>query len=188
MYEPENVAFGGPEDMDIAHAVPLGQPRHPHLFRTPCHWRAELSVLLLSALFRAAGQDRYEQGDVWHRVTLMRPPLDTTPPRLAERAAAVRLLDFADPAALTGPGQALACAADRMAAFTAAGAALRAAHSRELLARGLRNVLAHHVIFTWNRAGVPAPMQTLLADAARHTLLDLPPCTSMPPDEDGQHR
>jgi phosphatidate cytidylyltransferase len=49
----------------------------------------------------------------------MRPPLDTPPPRLAERAAAVRLLAFADPAALTGPGQALAGAADRMAAFTA---------------------------------------------------------------------
>jgi hypothetical protein len=39
--------------------------------------------------------------------------------------------------------------------------------------RGLRDVLAHHVIFHFNRIGVPAPAQAVLARAARNALLGL---------------
>ncbi len=35
--------------------------------------------------------------------------------------------------------------------------------------RGLRDVLAHHVIFAFNRAGLAAPVQTVLAHAAQRT-------------------
>ncbi len=177
IYEPETIVFGGPAGMDIAHTL-FHHDSHAILTRggqRHALGRAELSVLLLSAMFRAAGQDRYEQGDIWHRVTLMRPPTPgtaATGPK--DPAAALRLLAFADPAPLTAPAGPLADAAARMAAFTAAGAALHTAHTAGDLKRGLRAVLAHHVIFAWNRCGLPPPMQTVLADAARRTLLDLP--------------
>jgi thiopeptide-type bacteriocin biosynthesis protein len=183
VYEPETTAFGGPAAMDIAHTL-FQHDSHAILTRGAerhAVGRSELSVLLLSAMFRAAGQDRYEQGDIWHRVALMRPPMPgTDATSLKKRAAALRTLAFADPAPLTAPGGPLADAGGRMAAFTAAGAAL---HTAGDLERGLRDVLAHHVIFAWNRCGLPAPVQTVLADAARRTLLDLPD-TAHPAEKD----
>ncbi len=102
VYEPETLAFGGPAGMDIAHTLfhhdshtILTAARHTGL--QPGLGRPELSVLLVSALFRAAGQDRYEQGDIWHRVTALRPSLpDTAAGRVAAHAAALRTLIFTD--------------------------------------------------------------------------------------------
>lgn len=56
------------------------------------------------------------------------------------------------------------------AAFRLAGASLAelALHGR--LTRGLRAVLAHHILFAWNRAGIPADQQDLLAAAAAQVI------------------
>ena len=35
------------------------------------------------------------------------------------------------------------------------------------LYRGLRDVLAHHLIFAWNRAGLPYMTQSVIAGAAK---------------------
>ena len=40
------------------------------------------------------------------------------------------------------------------------------------LDRGLRDVLAHHVIFHWNRLGLPASTQATLARSAQAAVMD----------------
>lgn len=44
-----------------------------------------------------------------------------------------------------------------MTAFDIAGRTLATAATDGTLERGVRNILAHHVIFHWNRLGLPAP-------------------------------
>jgi protein-L-isoaspartate(D-aspartate) O-methyltransferase len=51
-------------------------------------------------------------------------------------------------------------------AFQYAGRALADVAQRGTLTRGLRAVLAHHLLFTFNRLGVSAEHQHLLATAA----------------------
>ncbi|WP_150244697.1 thiopeptide-type bacteriocin biosynthesis protein [Nocardiopsis quinghaiensis] len=168
-YEPEAWAFGGTEAMRIAH----------NLFHTDsasfldylCHHtatigRRELSLLLLGALLRGADQDEYEQGDVWHRVTRMRPlPADVPPARVTELGAYLRRL-LAARALSEAADNPLAFAAPWEAAFTSTGRYLHEAAHTGTLHRGLRAVLAHHVIFHWNRIGLPARTQSILAHAA----------------------
>jgi protein-L-isoaspartate(D-aspartate) O-methyltransferase len=55
-------------------------------------------------------------------------------------------------------------------AFEAAGQALAGLSRRGLLTRGLRAVLAHHIIFHANRAGLPAADQSALAAVALETV------------------
>lgn len=57
------------------------------------------------------------------------------------------------------------------AAFQDAGRRYCAAASAGTLNRGLRAVLAHTVIFHWNRLGLPAPTQAALARAAASACL-----------------
>ncbi|MGH4001923.1 MAG: thiopeptide-type bacteriocin biosynthesis protein, partial [Pseudonocardiaceae bacterium] len=81
IYEPEIHAFGGADAMGVAHALfhadshyllrQLAEARKDH--------RRELGLLLGSVLMRAAGQDWFEQGDIWaqvaaHRVANHHPP------------------------------------------------------------------------------------------------------------------
>jgi thiopeptide-type bacteriocin biosynthesis protein len=65
----------------------------------------------------------------------------------------------------------LACARPWLAAFTDAGEAIGAAAYHGKLERGVRDVLAHHIIFHWNRLGLPATAQAVLAHAATETIL-----------------
>jgi thiopeptide-type bacteriocin biosynthesis protein len=136
--------------------------------------RRELSVLLCSRMFRGARQDWYEQGDIWHQVTAHRPVPPGTPlDRLSDLTPGLRQLMSADTgpdSTLTGTSGPLAFASGWAAAFEHAGTALADAARDGTLTRGLRAVLAHHVIFHWNRIGLPTRTQAILAAAATQTV------------------
>ncbi|MGH3913454.1 MAG: thiopeptide-type bacteriocin biosynthesis protein [Pseudonocardiaceae bacterium] len=177
-YEPETVAFGGRPGMDIAHDLFCADSTNilAYLPRPePTLGRRDLSVLLCTTLFRAAGQEWFECGDIWHRVAQLRPiPADTSTDRLTELTQSLRTLlayDAHPTGALFGTDGPLAFAASWAAAFHHAGQALAAAAHEGTLERGTRNVLAHHVIFHWNRIGLPATAQSILAQAAKTTIL-----------------
>jgi thiopeptide-type bacteriocin biosynthesis protein len=55
-------------------------------------------------------------------------------------------------------------------AFRRTGQALGTSARAGTLDRGLRRVLAYHVIFHWNRLGLPLRTQSILANAA-HTAI-----------------
>jgi thiopeptide-type bacteriocin biosynthesis protein len=173
LYEPETVAFGGQLAMDIAHDLFCSDSSNilDYLRRpAPVIGRRELSVLLCSTLFRAAGQEWFECGDVWHRVAQLRLiPADTPNDRLTELGESLRKLlayDARPTGALFGTDGPLAFAASWSAAFDHAGQALGAAADEAALKRGTRDILAHHVIFHWNRIGLPHKTQSILAHAA----------------------
>lgn len=176
IYEPETHAFGGTTAMHAAHRF-FHQDSH-HLLAhlaTGRDQRRELAVLLPCALLRAAGQDWFEQGDIWARVTEHRP--NTPHTELSESARAefhtnLRRLMTVDPAPLTRPDTPLAHISGWADAYTTCGRHLAdlARHGR--LDRGIRAVLTHHIIFAWNRLGIPSTTQHLLADTARHIVFN----------------
>lgn len=165
IYEPEVHAFGGVEAMTVAHDLFSADSRHllTHLAQARTDHRRELGLLLGTRLLHAAGQDWYEQGDIWeqvaaHRASEHRPgkPSPTT-------VAAVRRLLTAAADADDSP---LRSAPAWPVAFQHAGRALADLAQHGTLTRGLRAVLAHHLLFTFNRLGVSAEHQHLLATAA----------------------
>jgi thiopeptide-type bacteriocin biosynthesis protein len=172
IYEPETAAFGGPGGMETAHELfcadsrgVLDYLRHP----TPALGRRELSVLLISALLRTAGLDWFERGDVFHRVAQLRPaPASADTGRIETLTGNVRTL-----LALPTEGSALfaadgpaAYAEPWLTAFETAGHQLGAAAADGQLDRGVRAVLTHLIIFHWNRLGISATAQSILARAA----------------------
>lgn len=172
-YEPETRAFGGNEGMAVAHGLFHADSRHvlAYLAQAGGDHRRELGVILATALMRTAGQDWYEQGDIWQRIAAHRtaptqpgaPPLD-----------AVRVLVTAAGNTAESP---LAAAPGWPAAFEQAGKTLADLAQDGQLTRGLRAVLAHHVLFAWNRLGIPAADQQLLAASAATIVFDdEPPC------------
>ncbi|VVJ22647.1 O-methyltransferase clustered with LanBC [Amycolatopsis camponoti] len=178
MYEPETAAFGGPTAMDSVHdlfcadsAGVLDYLRQD----TPGLGRRELSILLLSGLMRTAGLDAFECGDVFDRVARLRPaPSEADAARTDTLADNVRVLlsipDLADSAlfAPDGPG---AHAEPWLAALCAASGRLGHAAAAGHLDRGLRAIISHVVIFHWNRFGLSATSQGILARAAATALL-----------------
>ncbi|MGW6412845.1 thiopeptide-type bacteriocin biosynthesis protein [Streptomyces vinaceus] len=176
IYEPEVPVFGGPAAMDIAHALFHADSAHvlDHIQNSePPMGRRELSVLLLCALFRAAGLEWFEQGDVWDKVSHLRPlPMDVTTDQLAELGRSLRTLMNVDPSPLLAPGGTLESIAPWLDAFETTGRALSEAAVAGTLERGLRQVLGHHVIFHWNRFGLTYRTQALIAHAAAHTVID----------------
>jgi len=80
---------------------------------------------------------------------------------------------------LLGADGPLTFAAPWAAAFDETGRRLGAAARDGTLQRGLRNILAHHVIFHWNRLGLASRTQGILARAARDTVMN-PPASSPP--------
>ncbi|NEW73741.1 methyltransferase, FxLD system [Streptomyces rhizosphaericus] len=165
IYEPETEAFGGPEGMDIAHQVFCADSRSA-LAEISNPGARERCVLLLSAMIRSAGLDPFEAGDVWAKLSALRPPV--TPPTGPARdraVAAMRRLMNADAARRPDaePGW-----AERVAAFDNGGRQLRRLAADGRLIRGLRAVLAHHAIFAFNRAGVSASEQAATAWLGRH--------------------
>jgi thiopeptide-type bacteriocin biosynthesis protein len=173
IYEPETYAFGGPDAIDTAHRLFHADSRSILTYLTapgPAIGRRELSVLLCSRMFRGARQDWHEQGDIWHQVTAHRPlPSGTPADRLSDLTPSVRQLmstDTGPDSTLTDSGGPLAFAAGWADAFEHAGDSLAGLARQDTLTRGLRAVLAHHVIFHWNRIGLPARTQAILAAAA----------------------
>lgn len=188
VYEPERHAFGGTDAMATAHRLFSRDTHHllAHLTDVHLHHaddrRRELALLLATELLRAAGLDWYEQGDVWARVAEHRPDATPLPPAAARAlATGVRRLMTADTTIPRTPPGPLAFAEPWFAAYTAAGNDLDGLHTSGRLGRGLRAVLAHHVIFAFNRFGLPYATQAALATAATTTVFGPAPTTTPPP-------
>jgi thiopeptide-type bacteriocin biosynthesis protein len=182
IYEPEALAFGGRRGMAIAHSLFHADSRAAltYLTRMPSMQPVgvrELSLLLCRALFTGARLDWYEQGDVWHRVTAMRPLPDDVPadriPDLADDLRRLMSVDATPSGPLYTPPTPMAGLRSWAAAFHHAGHDLEGAARDGALQRGLRDILAHHVIFHWNRLGLPARTQAILARAARDMTMDI---------------
>ncbi|MFC0860934.1 methyltransferase, FxLD system [Sphaerimonospora cavernae] len=177
IYEPETRAFGGPQSMDIAHELFHHDSRHllnravqSHATQpgTAAPGQRETSILLCAAMMRAAGLDWYEAGDVWAQVAEHRPADPANPAWPPERdaglQAAMRRLLTADARSLPP------LSAGWVAAFEKAGQSLADLAQHGRLQRGLRAILAHHVIFHANRAGLPVPDQSAIATLAVQTV------------------
>lgn len=174
IYEPETLAFGGTAGMDIAHTL-FHHDSHYCLARIRSHDTApaalgqrETTVLLFSAMLRAAGLDWFEQGDVWAKVAALRSAAHghhTDSQRTERWNQAVRRLMTTNTHKITD------VAPDQVpetwwAAFDTAGRQLATLAREGQLDRGLRAVLAHHFIFHANRAGLSGPDQATLAALA----------------------
>ncbi|TQN32681.1 thiopeptide-type bacteriocin biosynthesis protein [Haloactinospora alba] len=169
IYEPETLAFGGPEAMEAAHELFHHDSRHL-LTRASKHHPAlgqrETTVLLFTTLLRAAGQDWAEQGDVWAKITDLRPTThDLAPDASNTLQHAMRRLMTTNPDTL--PEIVSPTWAD---AFHNTGQELAALARNGRLQRGLRAVLAHHFIFHANRAGLSGTDQATLARLAVNTV------------------
>ncbi|MFJ9841778.1 methyltransferase, FxLD system [Kitasatospora sp. NPDC101155] len=171
IYEPEAHVFGGPEAMEVAHQLFHADSRHL-LARaaepcTPTLGRAETVVVLVSAMLRAAGLDWYEQGDVWAKFALLRDvAAPVAPERAAALTAAMQHLMRLDTWALTRGTTPLAHHGDWVDAFQQTGQDLARLARDGVLTRGLRAVLAHHIVFHANRAGLPVDHQAAMAARA----------------------
>jgi thiopeptide-type bacteriocin biosynthesis protein len=138
--------------------------------------RRDLSLLLLSTMFTAAGLDWFERGDVFARVAALRPG---TPPgtderrELAEHLGTLLAGTDVGTAALFAPTGPAGFAAAWNEAFDIAGRRFAEASDQGTLHRGLRTVLSQVVIFHWNRLGFKLTPQRLLAYAT--TDVHLPP-------------
>lgn len=181
IYEPETTAFGGPAGMAAAHTLfhrdsrlvlqHLAPPRLPHS-NPPELGRRELAVLLPSVAMRAARLDWYEQGDVWAKVVEQRPASHNQPvsERLSHAVHRLMTVKAGTSSTLTTTGR-LASLADWVAAFEHLGQRLAELNQLGRLERGLRAVLAHHVIFHWNRMGLSRKEQATLAALAKEEVM-----------------
>ncbi|MGW1398857.1 methyltransferase, FxLD system [Streptomyces sp. NPDC002405] len=183
IYEPETEAFGGSQAMDAAHKLFHSDSRHLLTYQpSPEHLeRKETAVLLASAMMRGAGLDWFEQGDVWAKVATFRPATNPLPPeRAAELVPATRKLMTADAHGLCRPDGPLHAHEEWVTAFERAGATLADLAARGTLTRGLRAVLAHHVIFHANRAGLLRDDQSALSNIAREVVMGTSDHTASP--------
>lgn len=174
VYEPETDAFGGQEAMDAAHELFHSDSRHLLTYQTnPMRMgRRETAALLTSAMMRGAGLDWFEQGDVWAKVAALRPATAPQPPeRATALAPAMRKLMTADAHSLCRPGGPLHTHEEWVTAFERAGATLADLAGRGALTRGLRAVIAHHVIFHANRASLLQDDQSALSHIAREVVM-----------------
>ncbi|GAA1681100.1 hypothetical protein GCM10009733_092300 [Nonomuraea maheshkhaliensis] len=173
IYEPETAAFGGPTGMEIAHELFCADSSHILTYlrqQEPGVGRKEVSMLLLGTMLSTC-LDRFERGDVWQRVAELRPlPAPPPPARLEALTEKIRPL-VASPLSPITPAGPLAFAAPWADDFRRAGQALYEAATAEHLTRGIRHIFVHHVIFHWNRLGLPATTQGVLSRAACEALL-----------------
>jgi thiopeptide-type bacteriocin biosynthesis protein len=184
VYEPEVHAFGGTEAMAAAHRLFHHDSRCVLAYlhcasQAGTRHRREISVMLCSILMRSAAQDWYEQGDIWARVASHRDlPTGHGHDTPATFQAAVHRLMSVDAESQMRQGAPLAHTATWADAYTAAGRDLAGLAAAGLLHRGLRDVLAHHVIFAWNRLGLPYTAQAILAATATTVVFGPDPATA----------
>ncbi|GAA5200799.1 hypothetical protein GCM10023322_79500 [Rugosimonospora acidiphila] len=166
IYEPETHAFGGADAMTTAHTLFHHDSRHllTYLHQHPTD-RRERSLILCTALMRAAALDLNEQGDVWAKVAQHRAEHLNQPPGPDPRTWGT----FTDDARRLLLGTARTTG-DWRTAFEHAGTNLRNLRETGKLTRGLRAVIALHIIFHWNRTGLPATTQATLAQAAKEAV------------------
>ncbi|MCO5994799.1 methyltransferase, FxLD system [Actinoallomurus rhizosphaericola] len=174
IYEPETRAFGGPDGIDLAHQLFHADSRHvlDYIRHARLDHRRELGLLLGTALMRGAGLDWYEQGDVWAQVTAHRSSDQPVPPEAAVRS--VQQLITAAGHSVDSPLMAVPAWPD---AFNHTGRRIADLAIDGRLTRGVRAVLAHHILFAWNRMGLPGDVQGVLAGTAAHAVFhqDLEP-------------
>ncbi|MGW4138858.1 methyltransferase, FxLD system [Streptomyces mirabilis] len=190
IYEPETVVFGGAAGMEIAHALFHHDSRSilEHLAQgrgipgTRGLGRRELAILLSSVLMRSAGLDWYEQGDVWAKVAAQRPSGGAVPGpgRLKEAVHRLMTVDVSSASRLVDGGP-LTPLADWIATFEWAGQQIADLNRRGRLERGLRAVLAHHLIFHWNRLGLPSEDQSALSTLAKEVVMGTSETTASEP-------
>ncbi|MEJ8632422.1 methyltransferase, FxLD system [Streptomyces sp. MS2.AVA.5] len=183
IYEPETAAFGGAEAMDAAHDLFHQDSRHllTYLPGRARLGRRETAVLLMSALMRAARLDWFEQGDVWAKVAELRPATEPRPPQqTAALVLAMQKLMTVDARSLCRPSGPLDGNAEWVDAFERAGATLADLATVGALRRGIRAVIAHHVIFHANRAGLPLEDQSALSTIAREAVMGSNDTTASP--------
>ncbi len=182
IYEPETLAFGGVDGMEAAHRLfhhdsqqiltYLGDVRTAQVEDK----RKELFVLLGVAMMRGAGLDWYEIGDTWAKVSANRPPSrEAYAGRSLRSAVGILLHANTGPTSALLDGGRLAFAGQWFTAFTDCGRTLRGLADDGRLRRGLRAVIAHHLLFHANRIGLSYQQQARLAEAAVTTVLDLNP-------------
>ncbi len=174
IYEPEIHAFGGAAAMDVAHALFHADSRHllRHLAQARKDHRRELGLLLASLLMRAGGQDWYEQGDIWAQVAAHRAVGHHPPEPPLPAVEAVHRLITATAGIDDSPLQSVPA---WPAAFQRAGRDMADLAQQGSLTRGLRAVLTHHVLFAWNRLGIPAQQQHRLANMASKVVFEQKP-------------
>jgi thiopeptide-type bacteriocin biosynthesis protein len=178
VYEPEAAAFGGDTAMEIIHDLFCVDSQGVLAYarqHAPQLGRRELSLLLIRALHQHAGLDWFEAGDVFDRVAQTRPtPADADATRveaLATRMRPLLAVPVQPETPMFAPGGPVGYAAPWLAGFIRAGQRLGDLATAGRLDRGLRAVLAHIVIFHWNRLGLPAQTQGILAHAAKAAIL-----------------
>ncbi|WP_416979091.1 thiopeptide-type bacteriocin biosynthesis protein [Streptomyces sp. T028] len=178
VYEPETLAFGGPDGMTIAHSlfhtdsVGVLDYHHHAARKTEGLLEAKATSLLVTSLFlRAAGLEWGEQGDVWGQIEARRPLPDDVPgdkvSAMSDRMRQLLLLD-AGPALADGS---LAPLWSWVTGMEHGGRALAGAARDGNLGLGLRGILARHVLFHWNRMGFNARQQAIWSRAAREAAL-----------------
>jgi protein-L-isoaspartate(D-aspartate) O-methyltransferase len=173
LYEPEATAFGGVAAMDAAHSLFHEDSRHLLTYHPGSGrlGRRETAVLLISAMMRAANLDWFEQGDVWAKAAALRPATALPPERVAALMPAIRKLMTIEARSLSHPHGPLDGHAEWVAAFERAGTTLAYLATVGGLMRGLRAVIAHHVIFHANRAGLRPDDQSALFTTAREAVM-----------------
>lgn len=170
IYEPEIHAFGGTEAMHAAHQLWHHDSRHLLLGSDgAAHHQRETSIMLAAVMMRAAALDWYEQGDVWARVADHRDP--PAPDSITPLLNAAKRLLTVDLASLVAQEGSLACHRALIKAYASAGVTLQNLNQTGRLHRGLRDILTHHLIFSWNRRGIPGLQQAALATAAKIVVL-----------------
>jgi thiopeptide-type bacteriocin biosynthesis protein len=183
VYEPEVHAFGGDKAMTVAHRLFHHDSRCLLAYLQGENGagyghRREISVMLCSVLMRAAGQDWYEQGDTWALVAAHRePPASRVPNHPGPLPASIRRLITVDAESQMRDDAPLARTAEWAAAYVTAGGDLAGLAASGHLHRGLRDILAHHVIFAWNRLGLPYTTQAILAATAKTVVFGHDPTT-----------
>jgi thiopeptide-type bacteriocin biosynthesis protein len=180
IYEPETYVLGGPTSMDIAHGLFHADSRElltyisRHTAEKTNHpplGRKELSVLLLSTLMRGAGQEWSEQCDIWHRVERSRPlPPDTPLDRLRAMRPGMQkllILDLGPKSDLLRGDGPLASLSTWFEVFAKGGRQLGEAVRTGRVERGIRDIAERHILFHWNRMGLPQRQQSVVARVAR---------------------
>ncbi|MGW1729180.1 thiopeptide-type bacteriocin biosynthesis protein [Streptomyces sp. NPDC002306] len=174
IYEPEAHAFGGAEAIASAHRLFHRDSRSiTDLLQSDARrHRREASLMLCSLMMRCARLDWYEQGDVWARAGAHRVlPAGTGQGDGGRMLSAVHRLISVNSETMMSVGGPLAQVAEWAEAYANAGRELAHLADSGRLHRGLRDVLAHHVLFAWNRLGMPYTTQATLAAAAKTAIL-----------------
>jgi thiopeptide-type bacteriocin biosynthesis protein len=178
IYEPEIAAFGGGLGMNAAHELFCADSRgvlEYALCAAPGLGRRELSILLCGAMMRAAGLDWFECGDVFDRVTRLRPPPATADAAQIEKLAVsvhtLLSISARPDTALFAPRGPAEHAQPWLSAFEKAGRILGEAATSGALERGVRVIFTHVLICHWNRLGLSATTQGILSRAATLAIL-----------------